>query len=348
MKTKIYIKASVVVFLILQNVAWAQMPVAKEVHKKFDASQVEKLIIETKFGDATIKDNGSNAVTVDVWITTDEENAKKAQQVLDRINVDVSLEGKDLHVETNIESNNMGKSSFTIRYEINIPKEKDLVASAKYGNLYIENLTGNGTIDVAYGNIKAENLTTKNDLALELAYGNGDVENVNNALLDIKYSNFNLKGKAGKLTIDSKYSHLKLNDVVEVVCDSKSDEFKVEAVEKAVFDMGYTNLQIGNLSKVLVVESGYGQVKVGFVEEGFERIVVENRYGDVRLSIDENAVYTIDLEGSYCDLNVPKCDNCSKTTDRQNQNVKGVIGVGKPTSSVVGTSNYGAIKITAD
>ena len=77
MKTIRHLKIWTIILLSAGTVGFAQTPIKKEVHEKFSAAQIDKLILESKFGDATIKDNGSDQITLDVWISTDEKNFKE-------------------------------------------------------------------------------------------------------------------------------------------------------------------------------------------------------------------------------------------------------------------------------
>lgn len=334
-----------VFLLAIATIAWGQSPFKKEYHEKFDASKVTKLMLESKFGNVTIMDNGSNTVTVDVVVEVHESREQTAAKIMDRININIDLEGGALMVETKIESSGMGKGSFTINYDINIPKNKDIIASSKYGNLFIEELTGNGMFEIAYGNLTAKKLNTKRKLMLELAYGNGKIEELNDALMEIKYSNLEINDKAGDLVLEGKYSQFKINSANKLIMDSKSDDIKINELQELIIEMGYSNITVQKLATTLVADTEYGNINVQYISPDFKQIAIETNYGDVKLGIDKSASYQVDMESSYGDINVPESPRINREKDKQNVHVYGIVGPKAPTAKIATESNYGSVRI---
>lgn len=348
MKRQIYKSILWILPLFLGGWLNAQSNFHKEYHESFDAAKVDKLLLESKFGNATIKDNGSNTVTVDVVIEVKDVSEKTAERILDRINVEIELSGGALMVETHIESSGMSKGSYNITYDINIPKNRDVIAESKYGNLYIDELTGAGIFEIAYGNISGRNLTTNGELMLELSYGNAKFENINNALMEVKYSNVVIKEKAGNMVLEGKNSTYKINELKDLTMESKYDDLKIGSIRQLVIEMGYTNVEIGELQSTFVAETSYGNVNIQHISADFDKIAIESNYGDIKLGIDKNATYKVDMESDYGSIKVPESTRINKEKDQNSTHVYGIIGNGSAKSAVATSSKYGNVTILAE
>lgn len=330
---------------LLVSATWAQNPYKKEYHENFDANKVNKLMLESKFGNVTIKDNGSKTITVDVVVEVRESNEQNARKIMDRININIDLRGTVLFLETEIESSNMGKSSFTINYDINIPKNKDIIASSKYGNLFIDELTGSGIFEIEYGNITVKKLNTKKELMMELAYANGNFEELNDALMEVKYSNIEISKKAGNLVIEGKYSQFDINTAKKLVMESKSDGIKINELQELIIEMGYSNITIQKLFTTLVAETEYGNINAQYISPDFKQIAIESDYGDIKLGIDKSASYQVDLQSSYGDIKTPESPLINIEKDKQHLHVFGIVGEKTPTARIITESHYGSVTI---
>lgn len=348
MKPLIYKSFLWISMLAISSITLAQNATKKEYHKSYNAKQVNKLLLESKFGNATIKDNGSNTVTVDVVVEVQDKSGETAQKILDKIKIEIELSGSGvLMVETNIDSNGMPKGSFSINYDINIPKDKDIIAESKYGNLYIEELTGSGVFEVSYGNITGRKLLSKDKIVLELSYGNGVFDDLNNAVMEVKYSNLSIKNHANNIVLEGKNSKYDINTLGSLTMESKYDDLRIKEVSQMVIEMGYTNVKLEKLLNTFVAETNYGNVNVNYIQPEFSKIAIESNYGDIQLGIDANATYKIDMESRYGEINVPQSDRVNSETDNHDKHVYGIVGNGEPKGTLVTSSNYGSVNIKA-
>ncbi len=77
---------------------------------------------------------------------------------------------------TSIENNFKSQSNFSINYVVNIPSDKNLKISNKYGSTVVNDLTGDRDFDIQYGNFTANSSTGKKT-KISLGYGNANIEN---------------------------------------------------------------------------------------------------------------------------------------------------------------------------
>lgn len=317
----------------------------KKIYRAYPKNDVSALNINNKYGAITINDAGGDSVTIDVTVVVESINEGKAKQLLNQIDVAFSKSGKTVIAETNINSDFTINQNFRINYKVNIPANRDLNITNKYGNLTINNLEARGKFQIAYGNIAAETLNApgSESVFLDLAYGKADILGVNRLNTIIKYSKLFL-GEANRLQLESKYSTIDIDEVGELHTESKYDGFSIDEAGSITADSKYTHYNIDELKKKFVLVSEYGNITIDEVSADFETIDITSSYGGIKLGLDEKA-YTLSAECSYCNIDYPE-ELFSGNREKDNQNMKIDGKVSNGTANVHIISRYGGIKLT--
>lgn len=317
----------------------------KNYRKGWTKSSVSALKISNKFGEVKINDLGGDSVTIKVVITVENQSESKARELLDLIEVDFQKNGNLVSAETKIRENFRSKQSFSIDYLVNIPKDKDLDITTRYGNLIVNELQAKGIFNVSYGNLTAENLTAPAGTPVKIAvsYGKADIESVNDANMEFNYSKL-YAGKIDKLVLVSKYSTVNLNAIKNLTLDSKYDGFNMDEVGHLKALSKYTNYKVGLLSGSFDLDTGYGSVRIAKVDPKFDRIKIVNSYGGITIGLGE-LNYKLKADCSYCDVNYPG-DRYKGNRIKENTrfSLDGQVGNGGGTVDI--SSRYGGIKLT--
>lgn len=317
----------------------------KEYHEKWPVNSVQTLDISNRFGNVNVTHKGGSDVTVDVVVTVESSNERRAADLLEQITVSFSKTGSRVYAETHLSRGFRTNLQFSIDYEVNIPPDKNLNITNKYGNTFVNELKANGSFDIQYGNFNANLLNAPSDgkLELNLAYGKGGIENAGNMTVTVQYSTLNF-GSFNDLNLNSKYNVINLDKANSVVADSKYDTFNFGKVGSLSAGTKYTQIRIDELSESLKIDAGYGGIKVGKVDSGFESISITNSYGQISLGLG-NASYSLDASCNYCGISYPES---SFTGDRISENqfrkVKGKVGNGSG-GTVFVESRYGQIRL---
>lgn len=316
----------------------------KEFHETWSASSVKTLEIVNKFGEVKIENNGGNEITIDVVVTVEARDEGRANDLLEQIEVEFKKSGNTIKAETLIENNFKSQRKFSIDYVVNIPSDKNLKISNKYGNTLVNSLNANGDFNIQYGNLNANKLMAPSggSMKIALAYGNADVGSAADLDVIIKYSNMTL-GEIQDLKVDSKYSVLDIEEGSSIQIISKYDKFNFEKVKSVNATTKYSHIKIDELSKSLKIEAGYGGVKVAQIAPDFESISITNSYGQVLLGLDE-ASYSIDASCEYCGIAYPEASfTGNKMKERNTETIDGKVGTGGGTVMI--RSRYGEIKL---
>lgn len=316
----------------------------KNIRKAWAKSAVTALKVTNKFGEVKINDLGGDSVTVKVVITIENPSGSKAKELMDMIQIDFEKSGGLVNAETKIEDNFKSKQSFTIDYLINIPKDRDLDITNRYGNVVVNDLDAKGTFNISYGNLTAGNLKAPSGSPVNMVvnYGKADIETINDANMEFKYSKL-YAGEIGQLVLDTKYSTVNLQKTANLTLDSKYDAINIDKVDKLKSVSKYTNYKIGILTGSFDLDTGYGSVQISKVDSKFDEIRIVNSYGGINIGLNE-LNYKLKADCSYCDVDYPtnryKGD---KIRDNQHFSLDGNVGTGGGSVSI--NSRYGGIKL---
>jgi len=316
----------------------------KTIRKGWTKSSVSAMKISSKFGEVKINDLGGDSVTIKVLITIDNASSSKAKELLNKISIEFDKSGGTVSATTEIEENFRGNSNFSIDYLVNIPKDRELDISNKYGNLILNELEAKGNFEVNYGSMTAGNMKAPSGSPIQIfvSYGKADLESVNEANMEFKYSKL-IVDKIDILTLDTKYSTVTIHKISNLTLDSKYDAVDIDELGTLKSVSKYTNYEIGVLSDVFDLDTGYGSVRIDKVDPKFSKIRIENSYGGINIALN-NLNYKLQAECHYCDVKYPETRfKGNRIKDDQNFTIEGTIGTGGATVDI--NSRYGGIKL---
>ncbi|MFW6369874.1 MAG: hypothetical protein ACOC10_01560 [Bacteroidota bacterium] len=317
----------------------------KEYNESWPVNSVQTLEISNRFGEVKVADKGGNDVTINVVVTVEAASERRARELLDLINVSFNKTGNTVTAETHISRSFSSRQRFSIDYEVNIPPDKNLDITNKYGNTFVNVLNADGIFDIQYGNISINELNTPDNgtAELNLAYGKSDIQSANDMNVTVQYSNMNF-GTMNDLKLNSKYTKTFIDKVGSVNAESKYDTFDFEMVGSLKANTKYTHIRMEKLAESLNLDAGYGGIQVESVDNAFKDISVTSSYGQVALGLD-GASYSLDASCNYCGISFPE-DNFSgnRMTENHTRTIKGKVGNGAG-GNVYIKSRYGEIKL---
>jgi hypothetical protein len=243
-----------------------------------------------------------------------------------------------------------GSRKFSIDYTVKMPVNTALTLSNRYGNTDIDELTGLLNLDIKYGDITAGKLTRGNVKPLSklvLAYGKGSIDETGWLDLNLRYCGSTNIDKSQALLIDSRYSKLVIGETSSVVGVAKYDNLRIESINNLVLDNGYTEVNIGTLTKKLEYDGSYGSFSIDRIPVGFESLDVETHYMGVRLGIEEGANYNLDARVSYGGLKYNE-DNFSaqrRIVENNSNEVSGTVGKDGTKATVKVLATYGTVRL---
>ncbi|MFC6998320.1 hypothetical protein [Rufibacter roseus] len=341
--------------VVVINGAVQPEPFAAEKHKNltrtFKVKSTDKLSIENQFGEVTVQTWARNEIAVEVNIVTRAATDAKAQEIMDRIDVEVSERGNVIAFVTNLQPMQIRSSSmksFEVNYIIKMPKINPLHISHRFGNVHLPNFEGTTDITVKHGGIMAGRLTNKqNSIVLEHARGDNSVEYLKAADLRIRHSTFKIT-EADQLVLNSAHSMITIGKVETLSVESQHDPvFKMGSVNQLSGKGSFTVFKLGNLTESAKLDLRHGpKFEIGSVGQNFKRIDINGEFTQINLNFSDKNAFNFDVNTEHCTglranpdlvkLNFKEVRNTSAS-------YKGNYGTTSPKGVVVVNAKHGSV-----
>ncbi|MBN1182619.1 MAG: DUF4097 family beta strand repeat protein [Bacteroidales bacterium] len=329
--------------------------VKKTINKEYAYNDNTHLIIKNKFGKVDVKDWDQNLVTIEVIITVDHPNREKAEQILKCINVEFEERGNIIQATTKFDDkvdnifHKNEERNMTIDYNVYVPRNIQLDVSNKYGDIYLSQLSGLLSIDIAYGNLKADKLLREDNDPMSnigVAYGSANIGESKWLKLNIKYSKLQMD-ETEAVVLLTRYSGIKMGKASSVVTDSKYDSYELGDISNIACDASYSNFKISSVKKKMILESQYSDIKIGYMPKDFKVVNIDSRYGKVNIGIDNAASYKISGEAHYGKISYPENGKVSCVDQSNTFTVLGYVGNNQDAEAVVKiNTSYCSVKLT--
>ena len=260
----------------------------KEISQSYSVSAGDRLQVENRYGNITVTHWNQNTVAIRVEVECKARSEERAQENLDRIQIETKKIGGIVSAVTTIKkemNSNSNNESMTINYYIQMPPKLAADLNQKYGNINLpSDNNGNMDIHVKYGNLNAGNFTA--NAMIEAKYGNIEVGNLQDAQLDLGYVGTAKIRNAKDLTIDSKYSNLDIQDIQSLRMEIKYGNLTIESVSRLDMEIKYSDAKIGTLKDALNVSSlSYSNLKIRNLSPSFSKVNVESHYGNLEVAL---------------------------------------------------------------
>lgn len=354
-------------FAFADNSDFGKSEFKKEINKTFDVNLTDKLLLENRHGKVDVKTWNEPRVTIDVIITVNARKESDAQEVFDRIKIEMNQSGGLVTAKTEIEDQGSwsswlwggSSSDYKIDYLVHMPAAHSLSLSNKYGHSYVENFEGDGDMTIKYGDLYAGNIG--GNLNLYLGYGNAEMGNTKNAKCEVKYSKIKLKQcqnvnmeikyskfyleSANALKLTSGYDDLNLGNVGSLSAYSKYSDLELANVGDCDIEAKYTDIRIDHLDKSGIFELGYGGLSIDYIRSDFSELEVTAKYADIKLHPDPNGSYSLSAETKYASIRYP--DQFEVRRDINANNTHEVSGYQKSESGgkIKLSSSYGSVRV---
>ena len=191
MKTSI---CKILLCLLLFTVFQSQLKAerVKKLHKSWPVNKVLSLSVENKFGNISFLNTRNDSVTIDIVVETDNKDNRNWTSISDLIDFSISFENGTINAQTIFNEKFKTNQEFTIAYTINIPADKPLDVTNKFGDVTLSDLKAKGKFEISYGNIFGNSILAPSDqmIEMDLKYSNASFETINRLKAQIAYSKF--------------------------------------------------------------------------------------------------------------------------------------------------------------
>jgi len=313
----------------------------KEYSESYDVSKGVTLETDTKYSDVELITWDQNVVDILAVVEVDASSKSRAEEALDKVDIQIGKSGNTISVVTEMENNWSRNVKTSIKITIKAPAWTNLDMESSYGDIFIQEATGQVQLDMKYGNLKAGTLSRGNERpfnSIELAYSDGVVDVAGYLELDIAYSNMEINA-SDMLFVESKYSKLLGDRAGDIVTEGAYDKYEFEELNSFVAELKYSGLKFQRLNKALDLHSAYTGAKIGTLSKEFDKLEADMSYGNISVGLEQGASFKFEGEAKYGNISVPG-DRLSRTKENNYQKVWGNVG-SNPKATIHVITRYG-------
>jgi len=185
-----------------------------------------------------------------------------------------------------------GGSEVKIDYMVTTPKNINLRLTNKYGDVYADDIQGDIQLTVSNGGLKANDIS--GNVYIDLAFGDGYVNKIDQGRLTLSYANFSLKD-AGRLTLESKSSKPSIENVESLKIQSKRDKLHLGSVKNLIGESYFSDVFIATLGDELNINSKFGHLTLDNIKRGFSFINITSELTDMDFFFERNSTFQYDI-----------------------------------------------------
>lgn len=252
--------------------------------QSFAAPAGTTLSVKSSFGKLTFVRTSTATIDVKATAIANVGSKELADKILDAISISMKQKGDRVSIETQIGKmpNKKGESSFEVNFEIALPASVNLEIDHEFGDIALDELTGNADIDLDYGAMYAKKLSGK-EIALKLDFSKATVETLSSAKVDVSYGSFELGSGSGLLLLHSEFSQSDIETAENLEISSSYDEVDIENLQKMNYKGSFSTLKIGSVALELIAEASYGSVTIDLLGKQFQLLDASVSFGGLKV-----------------------------------------------------------------
>jgi len=348
MKTLIKVSpVLLLIFLLFPGRSSAHDDYTKVIKKEYTVNPDAQVILENKFGQIHCNNWEKNLVSIEIRITVTANSQEAANNLLDLVNIISNGTPSQVETRTVLSKEGFsGNSKLNVDYTVNMPATVNLNLTNKFGDVFLNDLSGKGNLSVAYGNLEVNKLLNS-DNVIDIKFGKGDIQYITGAMVSLKYSEMKVE-YAGSLFVDSKFSNLEGNKIISLSIGFEGGNIDVQNSSSFTGKSKFSDLNISHLDKKIDLDIQYGNCDVDEIAADFSLVSVRNKYGSVTVNIPSGTSYSLDADLKFCDLDFPE-DQASLTQRiilNTSKSYRGTVGKKpNPEARVVVRSEFGNVSL---
>ncbi len=275
------------------------------ISKTFKIAPSGTLEISNKYGSVYVDTWEKDSIRINLEFIISEKNENKFKKIKNSVNFDFSGNNlyrsvktqygsgysslfKDLREATNLFSSNDDQTH--VDYYITIPNYINLKIVNKYGNIILPSLLGDVNITLANGDFQARDLKGNN--RIDQSFGSARINNIDQGHLNLNFVETQVS-KANKLTIESKSSDIRLEEVNLFKLTAKRGDIEIDRANYLFSETEFCELFINQVSSEVNIRLKYGVLKNLSCMSGFNSVKVYSDHANVRLKLPHNDAFNI-------------------------------------------------------
>lgn len=320
----------------------------KTINKAYIVNSDAGLAVDNSYGNIFVTTWNEDKIEIEVLIKVSGNDEKWVNERLASIDVSISALKSLVSAKTVFEHfssrNNAKSNNFEINYTVKIPKNGTVSLNNKYGNIGASDLNSSTEFNCKYGNINLSKLNGNSNLVTINYCSNSTIESAKNLTVNAKYSNLKVES-VNKLNLESDYSEIQIGTADNVKYNSKFGSVKIRQINKLEAEGNYLTINVGLISKDLDLSCRYSQVNIGSIGPKASNINIATAYTGVSIGYNASCSFDYDLFVRFGDIKYDKELRVSSNEKSTNsKRISGSYGI-KGQNKLNISASYGNVKL---
>ncbi len=275
--------------------------------RSFKASKNSTVEVTNRYGDINIETWDKDSVSVEIRVMVTEKTMGKLHDKLRSINFNMTQSGQFIIIGTIVGGNNnmlisefnrlkenigVGDARVEINMKIRMPDNLTLRINNKFGNIYLNDYSGEVNLDLSNGRLIAQSL--KGFSNLKVGFGDAVIHSLDVANIELSFGKLNLtNGKQIRMT--TKTSDVSINEAVQLNLNSSRDTYRIRMVDDLDADANWTDFNIAELRKKGSFRMSYGYFLLEKMMPSFERLYIDSRSTKITMFLDAQNDLAFDI-----------------------------------------------------
>lgn len=326
----------------------------KRIKKEFSVNKDAKVSINNRYGNLNITTWDKNSVEIEVTITVKGDDLERVENMLDNIDVNFESSTNFVSAKTTLEKERKSWSfwkksknlSYKINYIVKMPKTNNADLDNDYGNIYLDDLSGQANINCDYGKISVGELSAENN-NINLDYCSlSNISFMKSGNINVDYSKITIE-ESENIKVNTDYSTLKFEKAGNINFNADYGSITINEATNIFGNSDYTSMRFGTIKKSLKIKTDYGGISIKNLLKGFENVDIEGEYAGISIGLEKGAAFDFELDLQYAGFkgDKDKMEFYKKITKSTKKYYSGKYGNGNSNSRIKIRSQYGGVSI---
>jgi len=268
--------------------------------KNFTVNAKDQLDMNTRYADVTFQTWDKNEIDFTTTITMNNGTEKDMESLINCIYITTNQIGKKISYKLTLDCSGKKVNNYNIDILVKIPQDIFLETISSYGDVEVPSLHNDFKAEIAYGDLKIENLLGNNN-TMKIRYGDLQLEEVKNLSLDMQYGDLKMQEILGVIQLNSRFNTIKINKAFSINLSSAYDDISIQnSIDKIEGEMMYGKLKIKSLKNSCMLKKfSYSDIIINEVMPSFTNITLLSTYSNLKLNVPKDQSFAFDYSGKF-------------------------------------------------
>lgn len=279
-------------FVSLSSVLGNTISESRTYTQTYPSNANSTLEISNKYGDIELLVWDKDSIKFEVEVTAVTDDYSNTMDLLEAIKINFQSAGSFVIAETDwSEELNMfrkgwyelgqsfsGQDRITVNYKVHCPANITTDITNKFGNIFIGNHTGEMSIDLSHGDLRARKI---NNNRCKISYGKVRVKEINGGRCEFSYLDHTQIEVLNKVRLKSNSCDIDVQEAIQIELDSRHDDISFEQVDEINIEASLSDIFIGDLEELIAFTGKFGSLSIDRIEASCQSIAIKGSSTDV-------------------------------------------------------------------